>query len=272
MPPLRAPEPAFRRLSFPRERRLVLDTLRLGRNKPMMHGLIEVDVTRPRARLREHQDRTGEKLSFTAFVLACIGRAVAAHPEVHAQRDWLGRLVMFADVDASSLVEVEVDGRKFALAHVFRGVHERDVRDLHRELRSVQQGGRSSLAASAQRGFRLLLVLPAWLRRVLYRLLLASPRRAKRSVGTLLVSAVGMFGDSGGFAMSAPGLHNLSLLVGGIVRRRVTDAGDSGPREYLCLTVSANHELVDGAPLARFASDLVHRLQSVELLDASIEV
>jgi hypothetical protein len=35
-----------RRVGFPPERRLVLDTLYLGRHKPMMHGLIEVDVTR----------------------------------------------------------------------------------------------------------------------------------------------------------------------------------------------------------------------------------
>jgi hypothetical protein len=36
----------MRRVPFPPERCLVLDTLHLGRDKPMMHGLIELDVTR----------------------------------------------------------------------------------------------------------------------------------------------------------------------------------------------------------------------------------
>ncbi len=70
---------AARRVPFPAERRLVLDTLHLGRARPMMHGLLEVDVTRARAALRAHRARTGEAASFTAFVLACLGRAVAAH-------------------------------------------------------------------------------------------------------------------------------------------------------------------------------------------------
>jgi hypothetical protein len=75
-----------RRVGSPPERRLVLDTLTLGRHRFMMHGLLEVDVTRARRLAREHRERTGEKLSFTAFVLASLGRAVATHPEVHAMR------------------------------------------------------------------------------------------------------------------------------------------------------------------------------------------
>lgn len=103
----------FERVPFPPERRLVLDTLRLGRGKPMMHGLVELDVTLARTMLREHKERTGESVSFTAFALACVGRAVAAHPEVHALRDWRGRLVRFADVDATTIVEVAIEGRAF---------------------------------------------------------------------------------------------------------------------------------------------------------------
>ena len=103
-----APREGCRRVAFPPERRLVLDTLLLGQRKHMMHGLLEVDVTRARGLLREQRERTGERVSFTAFVLACLGRAVAAHPEVHAQRDWFGRSVLFEDVDVSTIVEVSI--------------------------------------------------------------------------------------------------------------------------------------------------------------------
>ena len=42
----------------------------------MMHGLIEVGVTKAREFLHEHEKRTGESLSFTAFITDCVGKAV----------------------------------------------------------------------------------------------------------------------------------------------------------------------------------------------------
>ena len=64
-----------------------------------VHGLLEVDVTLPRQILREHKARTGESLSFTAFLLACLGQAVDADPQVHACQDWRRRLYIFEDVN-----------------------------------------------------------------------------------------------------------------------------------------------------------------------------
>ena len=56
-------------------RRVMAVTLRSAQRKPMIHGLIEVDVTRARAYLRDHKANTGESLSFTAFIIACVGKA-----------------------------------------------------------------------------------------------------------------------------------------------------------------------------------------------------
>jgi pyruvate/2-oxoglutarate dehydrogenase complex dihydrolipoamide acyltransferase (E2) component len=243
-----------RRKAFPRERRLVLDTLQMGRRRPMMHGLLEVDVTAPRRLMREHREQTGESLSFTAFVLACVGKAVAAHPEVHAVRDWLGRLVMFEDVDVTTIVEVDVEGRRFGLARVVRDANRRSFRDIHNEIRSVQSAG------SMPRGLRWaakgMLFAPGPLRRGIFRFLLCFPRFRKQHTGTVLLTAVGMFGGGAGWGFSAPGIHGLSIVVGGIASRNGRGEDDPLGREVLYLTVSADHELIDGAPLARFIRDL----------------
>lgn len=247
----------FRCVPLPPERRLVLDTLRLGQHKPMMHGFLELDVTRARELLRAHLDATGEALSFTAFVLASVGLAIAEHPEVHPVRDWLGRLVIFEDVDATTMVEVEVEGRRFALAHVIRGINRRSVHEIHAEIRAVQAAGLRSVSRRVRVGSRLLLMLPGFLRRLLFGAVLRFPRVTKRRTGTLLVTSVGMFsGGATGWGVSAPGIHNLSLVVGGIASRCAA-AGDAwAVCETLCLTVSANHDLIDGAPLSRFVRDL----------------
>jgi hypothetical protein len=87
---------------------LVIDSARLGHRKHVMYGLLEVDVTHA-PRLREHKSRTGESLSFTAFILACLGRAIAANRGVLAYRDWRGRPVIFDDVDVTTMIEVEFE-------------------------------------------------------------------------------------------------------------------------------------------------------------------
>lgn len=74
---------------FPGSRRLVTAAVRAGRRIVPMHGLIDVDITAARRLLAER----APPLSVTAFVVASLGRAAAAHPEVHAYRDWRGRLV-----------------------------------------------------------------------------------------------------------------------------------------------------------------------------------
>ena len=262
---------SFRRMAFPPERRLVLDTLHMGHRKPMMHGMLELDVTRARRLLREHRERTGESLSFTAFVLACLGRAVAAHPEVHALRDWRGRVVLFDDVDATTMVEVEVEDRQFALARVLRGINRRCVRNINDEIRSIQEAGMTSLPAGLRNGSRFFLRMPGFLRRLIVRLLLCSPRSTRRHTGTLLVTAVGMFGGGAGWGFSAPGIHNLSVVIGGIATRAPETPTESNPREVLCLTVSANHEVVDGAPLARFVRKFREQIEAADLLFDAIE-
>jgi hypothetical protein len=65
---------------FPPSRRLVTAAVRAGRRIMPMHGLFDVDITTARALLGEHEP----PLSLTAFIIASIGRAAAAHPEVHA--------------------------------------------------------------------------------------------------------------------------------------------------------------------------------------------
>jgi len=58
------------------------------------------------------------------------------------------------------------------------------------------------------------------------------------------------------------------VVVGGIGRKPgVTADGHIEVREYLGLTVSADHDVVDGAPLARFVQRLVELIESGYGLD-----
>ncbi len=86
---------------YPKIRRLLsLMTSSMWR-KHMIHGLIEVDVTRARRYLREHKAKTVESLSFTAFIMSCLAQAVDENKSLHACRKGRKHLVLFDEVDVA---------------------------------------------------------------------------------------------------------------------------------------------------------------------------
>jgi hypothetical protein len=127
-----------------------------------------------------------------------------------------------------------------------------------------------SVPSALRLATRLVLLAPGILRRLVYRVLLRFPRLTRRHTGTVLVTAVGMFGGGAGWGFSAPGIHSLAIVVGGMARRATVAEAEPGPRETLCLTVSADHELIDGAPLARFVRDLRRLIESADGLPEAI--
>jgi pyruvate/2-oxoglutarate dehydrogenase complex dihydrolipoamide acyltransferase (E2) component len=230
----------------------MVDGGRMGRQKHTIHGLVEFDVTRPRQYIREHKARTGETLSFTAFILSCLGKAVETNKDVHAYRDWRNRLVIFNEVDVNTLFEVEVEGRKMIRPHIIRGVNKKTFQELHEEIRSFQARHESSREAGFIRWF---VQMPGVFRRLFYRSLFKNPRLVKDYFGTVLLTAVGMFGSGGGWGIPVTN-HTLQVTLGGIAEKPGVIDGQIEIREYLSVTISFDHDIVDGAPAARFVQCL----------------
>jgi len=213
--------------------------------------------------LRAHKERTGESLSFTAFVLHCVGAAVAEERVIHAVRDWRGRMVLFDDVDINTIIEIELEDRRFPLAYVVRGVNRRGVRELHDEIRHVQQNPDRSHGEGTFKLMHWYVRLPGFLRGLAYRILPLNPRWFKGVAGTVSVTAVGMFGEGGGWGIPVP-LYTLNITLGGIVAKPGIIDGRIEPREYLQVTLSFDHVIVDGAPAARFADRLRRLVEGAE--------
>ena len=68
------------------ERQVTVQGGRLASRKHTVHALIEVDVTKPRRMIHEHKTRTGETLSFTAFVISCLVKTIDQNKRIHAYR------------------------------------------------------------------------------------------------------------------------------------------------------------------------------------------
>jgi hypothetical protein len=240
---------SYTAIPFPHERWLMVDGGRIGRQKHLIHGLVEFDVTQPRAVLREHKRQTGEAVSFTAFVAHCLGRAVGQHKHLHAYRDWRSRLILFDEVDIQTIFAVKTDdGREKILPHILRATNRRSVRDLHEEIRAFQAGHRASREEHA---FGWFIRLPGPVRRAVYWASLRNPPIFKSTMGTIALSSLGMFGNGGGWGLPVPA-HSLQITLGGVAEKPGVVEQRIEIREYLSVTISLDHDVVDGAPAARF--------------------
>jgi pyruvate/2-oxoglutarate dehydrogenase complex dihydrolipoamide acyltransferase (E2) component len=258
-----------REVPFPAYRRFAAAAYWSVRHKPMIHGLLEVDVTTPRARLREHRARTGESLSFTAFLAGCLAKAVDEDKAVQAFRQGARRLVLFDDVDVNARVERDVDGQKLVVPYILREANRKTLRELHDEIRAAQRAD-----------VRDVLTRFRFLPTILYRPFVWAfsalgerrPRLWKETMGTVGITSVGMFGSGAGWGIPAAFPTALTLTVGGIGEKQILADGRVVVREFVCLTISVDHDLVDGAPAARFTQRLRELIESGHGLgDATVE-
>jgi len=251
---------------FSPRRRGTVDYMQTAGRRSNVHGLVEFDVTEARQRIRTIEEETGEQLSFTAFVVCCLARAIDDHPHINVYRDWRGRVHVFDDVDVNVLVETTVDGERIGVPHVVRRADERSVRSIHDEIRTAQE---SPDPTALSRLETMALRLPGFVRRLVWRLPQWFPRRWKDMAGTVAVTSVGMFGRGGGWAVS-PTNYTLQLTIGGISRKPRLIDGELTTREFLDLTVTFDHDVVDGAPAARFVQrlgDLIEEAHGIPTVD-----
>ncbi|NIM04069.1 MAG: dihydrolipoamide acyltransferase, partial [Armatimonadetes bacterium] len=109
-------------------REIIVDTVEQGLKRHHMKGLIELDVTKGREYIRKHKEKTGEALSFTGWIMRCIGQAVDEHKYVQAMRKGK-KVVIFDDVDISVMVERVVEARVFPVVFVVRKANKKSLRE-----------------------------------------------------------------------------------------------------------------------------------------------
>lgn len=252
--------------SFPKIRRAYVDVLREGHRRHIIHGLVEVDVSRARSVIHDlSADEGAPPLSFTGFIVACVGRAVDENRMLHAHRWGRRKLVLFDEVDVNlQLEQVDDDGTRIVQSRIVRAANRKTVREISSEIRKAQQIGPED--RRRLRGTLWLVTLPGFIRSVIWRVVMRRPWWTKRFGGTVAVSSVGMFGKASGWGIPVtPSV--LMVTVGGIGHRPVLDDDIVVNREFLSLTISVDHDIIDGAPAARFVGRLRQLIEEAHGLD-----
>ncbi|MBD3353498.1 MAG: dehydrogenase [Candidatus Lokiarchaeota archaeon] len=250
---------SFKVKKFPTMRNLVTDLMWTASKKNIVHGIGEVDVSKPRNLLKEMKEKTGKTHSFTSFIIYCLAQAVDKHKYMQAIRKGK-KLYIFDDVDVSTIVEREVDGRKFPMTHIVRKANEKTLAEITEEIRTKKQTDPKEEDEHETRVW--FAGLPKLFRRWYWKKVYKDPRLEKQMGGTVGVTAIGMFSEGAGWAIPITP-KPLTIVVGGISERPVR-AKDGGVdwHEHLCLTFSIDHDLVDGAPATRFINDFCYLIMN----------
>lgn len=237
---------------YPLTRQLMVDGGRMGRQKHTVHGLVEFDITVARETIRAHNLQSGENISFSAFFLACLGKAIDMDRQMHAYRSWRNQLITFDEVDVNMLFEVEENGEKTIKPHIIRGVNMLGVEEIQQEITNFQAGHGTSQESQFISWF---VRLPGFIRRLFFVVLFNNPHLIKQYYGTVLVTSIGMFGSGSGWGIPVPN-HTLQLTLGGVSEKPGVVKHKIEVRTFMSVTISFDHDIVDGAPVARFIQRL----------------
>ncbi|NJK67838.1 MAG: 2-oxo acid dehydrogenase subunit E2 [Microcoleus sp. CSU_2_2] len=257
---------SFKESDFPSFRNPTIDTMVWGRQRHHIPILLEIDVTAAREGIHDHKTKTGQGISFTSWIVKCLAQAVSEHKYVHALRKGKRQLVTFDDVDVTIIIErVAEAGEKLPMPYIIRKANEKTVADIHAEIRAAQRlpvvTGEVQIGSHRTAWMtKIFTILPQFVRdRFFWQPVFRNPFLFKRMMGTISVTALGMVGQ-GGLSWGIPiGIHPLIIAVGEISKRPGILNEQIVIREYVGLTVLFDHDVTDGAPVARF----IRRLQEL---------
>ncbi|MHA2235676.1 MAG: 2-oxo acid dehydrogenase subunit E2 [Candidatus Thorarchaeota archaeon] len=252
----------YSEVTFPKHRQM-LGVIAGLTPKHYQQALLEFDVTDARMEIRRLKERTGEKLSFTGWIIKCIAQAVSEFKHIQAYRKG-GRLIIFNDVDVGLTLEREVDEEKVVTGYVIRKANEKTLLEIHNDIRAAQKAIISGALVGDGEDSRTVAriqSLPRILKRGFLWWYRRNPVMRKRTQGTVGLSSVGMFGSIRGWPLVL-GPYPVFFGVGGVTEKvRVVD-NRMEPRDFLAMSVMLDHDSVDGADAARFLVRLGELLQN----------
>jgi pyruvate/2-oxoglutarate dehydrogenase complex dihydrolipoamide acyltransferase (E2) component len=235
-----------------------------GKQRLNIYALLEIDVTKARETIAALKGK--EDISFTGWIIKCVSQAAHEHKQVNAYRLGRKKIVFFDDVDIPIPVERDVGGELRPLAYIVRKANEKTVLEITKEIRVIQQQAINPstevLGGDLTRLEQWMIRAPFWLKKLGVRLLRRRGLLKKKHLGTVGVTSIGMKGRFPGWVIGMGGPIATLVAVGGIMKKPGVIADQILIRDFLHVTITADHSIIDGGPLARFISRLTELLES----------
>jgi pyruvate/2-oxoglutarate dehydrogenase complex dihydrolipoamide acyltransferase (E2) component len=249
---------------FSQFRRNITLVVHEGWRKHTAHEILELDVTNGRDKIRSYKKQNGIPLSFTGWIIKCAAQALFEHKHLNAYRRGK-KIYYFDDVDVPIPIERIIEGEEIPMVYIIRKVTEKTLEEISIEIKNAisrtPKGRKQLLGKEFTFLERFALSSPMILKKLLVKIVRNRPLLKKKYMGTLGVTAVGMKGRVPGWIIPMGGTTTILIVVGGIMKKPRVLNDEIKIRDILHLTITIDHDLIDGGPLARFTDRFIELVE-----------
>lgn len=249
---------------FPASRIASIDVCAIGKQKHHVPALIEIDVTLPREKIRQHKINKN-RISFTAWLIKVISLTIMKHQITAAFLKGKRQAVVFEDVNVSLLVEKEVNGHKVPMPMIIEKAHEAKMEAITRQIADARQQKLSEkdivLQQRSGKWERIYYHLPGFIRKQVWKYMLKRPGLVFKKMGNVAITSIGMMGSVKGWFIPIS-IHPVCFGISAITKKPMVINDQIVIREVLSMTILMDHDVIDGALMARFISDLTRNIEN----------
>lgn len=250
---------------FPPSRIATMDVCEMGKRKHHVSGLLELDVTKARQDLRSYNRKHSEKVSFNAFLISTISKSLMQYEHVAAYLKGKRRLLIFQDINLSLVVEKVIEGQKVPIPLIIEKAQELSLESITSQISGAKNKALTEkdlvLHRKNSRLDRLYFFLPGFLRRLFWKYLLSHPKQAYKKMGNVAFTSIGMMGRVNGWFVPIS-VHPVCFGISAVIKKPVVVNNQIEIRDILNLSILFDHDVLDGAPMARFISDLSKNIEN----------
>jgi pyruvate/2-oxoglutarate dehydrogenase complex dihydrolipoamide acyltransferase (E2) component len=250
---------------FPRTRIATIDVTEAGKRRHHIPALIEVDVTKSRQDIREFNKSNSNKISLTAWLISLISRTIKKYETSASFLKGKNKTVIFDDINVSLIVEKKLNDQKVPVPLVIEKASEISVEaitSLIAEARNSEFTEKDiTLRKKARRFENIYYLLPGFIRRSFWRYLMKHPRLAFGKMGNVAYTSIGMIGKVNGWFIPLS-VHPVCFGISSILKKPAVIDSKIEIREIMNMTILFDHDVIDGADMARFIKDMVNEIES----------
>jgi pyruvate/2-oxoglutarate dehydrogenase complex dihydrolipoamide acyltransferase (E2) component len=250
--------------TFSQSRIATIDVCELGKHRHHVTGILEVDVTDSREKIKQYRKRAGN-ISFTAWLVKAIAHTVHNHKQVAGFLKDKQQVLIFDDIDVSFLVEKEINGERVPVPLLLKKVNEASIETITNRLtdskKEVLTNDDLLLHRKTTALERLYTSLPGFMRRAIWRFMLKRPGIIFSKMGNVGITSLGMAGKINGWFVPIS-VHPVCFGLGPVIKKPVVKDEQIVIREIMNLTVLLDHDVMDGAPMARFMVELNRNVET----------
>lgn len=250
---------------FPNSRIATVDICEIGKRKHHVTGLVEFDVSKSRKMIREYNRDNRNRISFTAWLISVISCTIKNYETSCSFLIGRKKLIIFEDINVSIVVEKELKGTKVPIPLIIEKANEASIESIALQISNAKNNefsdGDIVLQKKTRRFEKVYYLLPGFARRFAWKFLLKHPKLAFEKMGNVAFTSIGMIGKVNGWFIPIS-VHPICFGISSVIKKPSVINDRIEIREMLKMSILFDHDVIDGAPMARFISELSQNIEN----------